>query len=111
VRYTPDTATQDLMLYASGLEEAKVTSFADDNWSNRECIDVCGEAATDENESGGEDDGGDGGSGGSDASGSEAPASDSSSSKGSGCSTVVGGGSLAAMLLGSWLVALRRRDD
>ena len=111
VRYTPDTATQDLMLYASGLEEAKVTSFADDNESNRDCIEVCGDAAVDDNEAGGEEDGGSGGSDGADASDSEAPASDSSTSKGSGCSTVVGGGSLAAMLLGSWLVALRRRDD
>ncbi len=41
LRYTPTTATQDLMLYASGLDETKVTSFADDNSSNRECIALC----------------------------------------------------------------------
>lgn len=41
MRYTPETATQDLMLYTSGLDESRVTSFADANRSNAECIEGC----------------------------------------------------------------------
>ncbi|GDX81636.1 hypothetical protein LBMAG42_34470 [Deltaproteobacteria bacterium] len=41
-RYTPEQATQDLVLYGSGLNEAKVTSFADLSQQNAQCIDsVC----------------------------------------------------------------------
>ena len=41
VRYTPDQADADLSLYASGLVEPSVLSFADDNSLNRDCIDAC----------------------------------------------------------------------
>jgi hypothetical protein len=41
VRYTPETAQQDLVLYETGLTEPKTTSFADDNELNRECITAC----------------------------------------------------------------------
>jgi hypothetical protein len=105
VRYTPDTATQDLMLYASGLTDAKVTSFADDNALNRECIDVCGEASTD------------GGSGDStddpiEYEGDDTPdlTEPASESKSSGCAVVSGGGALVAVLAGV-LVGVRRRED
>ena len=41
-RYTPEQATQDLVLYGSGMLEPKVTSFADLSRPNSECIDsVC----------------------------------------------------------------------
>jgi len=98
VRYTPDTATQDLTLYASGLDEPKVTSFADDNADNRQCIDVCGldETEIDESDPGG-----------------EAPElddrPDASDDKSAGCATVTGGGALA-VLIGGLLAGLRRRD-
>ncbi|HCH62699.1 MAG TPA: hypothetical protein DFR83_07845, partial [Deltaproteobacteria bacterium] len=108
VRYTPDTATQDLMLYASGLTESKVTSFADDNPMNRECIEVCGGEPSEDQ---GADDSDGSGSG--DPAGEAAPEStpsDADSSKRSGCSTV-GGGSLVAMWLGGLAVGLRRRRD
>lgn len=39
MRYTPAQATEDLALYGSGMYEAKVTSFADRNAANFECID------------------------------------------------------------------------
>ena len=106
VRYTPDTATQDLMLYASGLNEAKVTSFADDNAMNRECIQVCG---ADAHTPGGDDGGDDGVPWTSDTPEEEAaPEADEPTSK-SGCATVTGG-SLAAVAFGTLLVGLRRRD-
>jgi hypothetical protein len=103
VRYTPDTATQDLMLYASGLRDAKVTSFADDNEGNRSCIAVCGEDATEADPDDGvpwE---------GSEQGGDDTPA-DPSADKGSGCAAVGGGGVLASLLAGG-LLGLRRRED
>lgn len=51
LRYTPGTATQDLMLYGSGLLDATVTSFADDNEQNRWCIDACDSEGSDEDTS------------------------------------------------------------
>lgn len=39
MRYTPEQADQNLMLYASGLDESKVTAYADDTTNNRRCID------------------------------------------------------------------------
>ncbi len=39
MRYTPEQATEDLALYGSGMYEPKVTSFADRNQANFECID------------------------------------------------------------------------
>jgi hypothetical protein len=101
VRYTPDTATQDLMLYASGLSEPKVTSFADDNVDNRDCIDVCGmEAEADDSDPGGAAPGEEPGD-----AAKPAPSED----KSAGCATVTGGGALA-VLFGSLLAGLRRRD-
>lgn len=41
LRYTPATADQDLVLYESGLFDALVTSYADANASNAECIPGC----------------------------------------------------------------------
>lgn len=41
MRYTTEAAVQDLMLYESGIWEPEVTSFADDNEWNRDCIDPC----------------------------------------------------------------------
>jgi len=41
VRYTPETATQDLMLYSTGINRSIVTSFADANAGNETCIDSC----------------------------------------------------------------------
>ncbi len=38
VRYTTEQATQDLSLYSSGISSALTTSFADDNWRNKTCI-------------------------------------------------------------------------
>jgi hypothetical protein len=101
VRYTPDTATQDLMLYASGLSEPKVTSFADNNADNRDCIDVCGmEAEADDSDPGGAAPGEEPGD-----AAKPAPSED----KSAGCATVTGGGALA-VLFGSLLAGLRRRD-
>jgi hypothetical protein len=102
VRYTPDTATQDLMLYASGLTDPKVTSFADDNADNRTCIDVCGmEAEVDDSDPGGVPPG--------EASGEDGkPAA--SKDKSAGCATVTGSGAVA-VILGGLLAGLRRRDD
>jgi hypothetical protein len=100
VRYTPQTATQDLMLYSSGLDEAKVTSFADDTTMNRMCIDQCGADATDQapNEE--------------DYDGRDTPAdrtNDADPSDKSGCATVTGGSALA-LVISSALIGLRRRD-
>ncbi len=51
-RYTPEQATQDLVLYGSGLNEAKVTSFADLSRQNAQCIDsVCFAEEVEEKES------------------------------------------------------------
>ncbi len=41
LRYTPATAEQDLMLYESGLFDPLVTSYADANTWNAECIPAC----------------------------------------------------------------------
>ena len=41
MRYTPAGAVEDLMLYGSGIYETKVTSYADANPSNAQCIDAC----------------------------------------------------------------------
>ena len=41
LRYTPETAAQDLVLYESGLFDALVTSYADANTLNAECIPAC----------------------------------------------------------------------
>ncbi len=41
LRYTPESATQDLVLYESGLFDSLVTSYADANASNAECIPGC----------------------------------------------------------------------
>jgi len=63
MRYTPEQAIEDLVLYGSGIYEPKVTSFADDDyWLNAECIEYCDPA--DAPEDGGTDDGaGDSGTG------------------------------------------------
>ena len=108
VRYTPDTATQDLMLYASGLSEAKVTSFADDTPLNRECIEQCDASL---------DGGGDGADGGADGvewdAGDATPQADDETAEAAdkgGCSTVAGGGGALVVLLGGLLGAGRRRS-
>lgn len=41
VRYTRETATQDLVLYETRLQDSVVTSFANDDGNNRWCIDAC----------------------------------------------------------------------
>ena len=106
MRYTPETADQDLMLYASGMSQSKVTSFADDNENNRSCIAVCGEAL----DVGDGGDGSDGGGTGVD-DGGVSPANTSDDGKGSGCSSVSAVpwslGGLALLALG----AVRRRED
>jgi len=62
MRYTPEQAVEDLIFYGSGIYEPEVTSFADDNTSNRDCIDLCGGAL---------DTGGPDGTGGSDTDGGD----------------------------------------
>lgn len=107
MRYTPETASADLMLYDSGFDDPKTTSFADDNASNRECIDECGVAATDGSTGG--DDGSTPGS--TDGSGNSDAAEDGAADKGSGCSSApglpLGIGGLAFFGLAA---VLRRRD-
>lgn len=41
LRYTPEQADQDLVLYASGIQESTVLRFADNTETNRSCIDDC----------------------------------------------------------------------
>lgn len=41
LRYTPEQADQDLVLYPSGIMESTVLSYADDTERNRSCIDDC----------------------------------------------------------------------
>lgn len=41
VRYTQDTANQDLVLYESMRQDSVVTSYANDAGNNRWCIDAC----------------------------------------------------------------------
>jgi MYXO-CTERM domain-containing protein len=115
MRYTDTTASQDLMLYESGMRQAKVTSFADDNSSNRDCIAMCDGSDGSDGSDGGSDgaDGGSGGSGGSGdggsgSSGSSATPSDSEAK--SGCATTGGSAGWPAALGGlGLLLALGRR--
>jgi len=107
VKYTPATATQDLMLYASGMSEPKVTSFADDNESNRECIELCDASSGPDDENDENDDqGGDN----EDWSGSNAPPEETTDepAEKSGCSVVAGTGG-AMLALSGLLVVGRRR--
>ncbi len=117
MRYTASTATQDLMLYGSGIREAETTSFADDNAQNRECIDACD--ATDDggdggDDGGGADDGSDGGVGGGDGTtggddgGSRASGEASDDGSKSGCS-VAPAAPLGAVAALAGLVAVGRR--
>ena len=72
LRYTPETADTDLILYGSGIYEPSTVSFADANHANASCIEACpdspGEAWMEANGyAGGEDgssDGADGAGGG-----------------------------------------------
>ncbi len=114
LRYTPTTATQDLMLYTSSMNLPKATSFADDNASNRECIPVCGEEGGADGGGTGGADGGAGGGGESgettDAPAATPPTGSDSADKSSGCavtSTLTGAGCALAALL---LAGRRRRD-
>lgn len=113
MRYTPTTATQDLMLYESGIWEAESTSFADDNPQNRDCIDVCGEDSTggDGDDGGGDGSdgvGGDDGEAGGDDAGSPASGDPTGADDKGGCSAVPAApiGALAAI---AGLVAIGRR--
>ncbi len=94
LRYTPETAVEDLMLYASGMSQPKVTSFADDNSSNRACILACGEAP---------------GDGGTDEDGSGDDVVDDDGSKGSGCTSAAVPWSVAGLAILA-LGAARRRE-
>ena len=108
VRYTPETADVDLMLYESGISDAKVTSFADNNGANHRCLDVCGEP-TDAGEGEGEGMGDGGGPGG----GEDSPAgtADEGGEKSSaGCTTVPGAWAGWLACLGILGVGMRRRD-
>ncbi len=107
MRYTPDTATADLMLYNSGIDTAKTTSFADDNAANRECIADC---ATGEVAGGGDGSGSDG-AGGADGGAGDDTTADEAASKEGGCSTATGlPWGIGGLALAGLLVAGRRRD-
>ena len=59
MRYTPEQAIEDLVLYGSGIYEPEVTSFADsDNWLNAECIEFCDPDDAPDDSDGGTGDGG-----------------------------------------------------
>jgi hypothetical protein len=45
LRYSAETATEDLNLYASGIDEAVVTTYADANEPNSWCIEACPDSA------------------------------------------------------------------
>jgi hypothetical protein len=121
MRYTPSTATQDLMLYGSGVYETQVLSYADANESNVQCIEACpdspGEAWVAAYEAANPDGGTDGADGAGGGGGSpEVPAGSNdagtagASKDPGGCSAVGGsaaGGLIALAALG---LALRRRD-
>ena len=116
MRYTAATATQDLMLYGSGIWEAETTSFADDNAQNQECIDACDAGSADGGGDGadGTDDGGDDGVGGSDGTaggdddGSRASGEASGDESKGGCS-VAPAAPLSALAALAGLVAVGRR--
>jgi MYXO-CTERM domain-containing protein len=129
MRYTPEQAVQDLMLYSSGIYEPEVTAFADDNSLNRKCVDACDGSFTAEDgddtgpdDDNGDDGSGDGGSGdggsgddgsGDDGSGDDGSgdggvdsatadtgaAADGGEAKGCGCASTSGGGGAGLMVL------------
>ncbi len=115
MRYTPDQADQDLTLYASGLTDAVVTPYADDNSMNRQCREYCDDVEPGTTDPGTTDpgttdpggtSGGTGGSTGGSTSG-DFPTHSSSDDDGKrGCATVGGAGALAAGLA---LLGLARR--
>lgn len=111
LRYTPTTATQDLMMYRSGLFDPKVTSFADDNSQNRECIELCG--VSDSVDPGGDDssDGGSGSDGVDWTSDSDGAAESPEVADKSGCSTISSGAAGGAAVLALVFGLGRRRSD
>ena len=108
LRYTPEQAQQDLVLYHSRIDDPEVTSFADDNASNRECIDVCGAVPDDEIEDTGDtDEPGD-----TDDTRADPPASDADEGDGGcGCATPATGmgGAWVVAGIGAMLAGRRRR--
>jgi hypothetical protein len=125
MRYTVDQVTEDLMLYGSGIYSARSNSFADDNASNRDCIEFyCDGTANadyeaDDSGSGGGSGGGDGGSAdgadgtnGADGGGGAEDSGGAGAMKGGGCGCD-GTGGLASGGLGllAALGLLRRRRD
>lgn len=118
MRYTPATATQDLMLYGSGVYETQVLSYADANENNVQCIEACPdspgaawvaayEAANPEGA-----DGSDGSDGSSGVPGSTTDDDSSTAGKSSsgGCSTASGGAAGGLLALAALGLVMRRRD-
>lgn len=107
MRYTPMQADQDLMLYASGIEGAKVTAYADDNEANYECVDsFCDGTPTPGDKS---EDGGAGDAGAADAGATDGGDSDEGEEEEKGCSQTGAGATGFAALLALMALALRRR--
>ncbi len=114
MRYTPEQATSDLVLYGSGLYEPMVVAYADDWEANYECVDsfCTGEATPGDD---GDDDGDDGWDDGPPGTGGTSDDDDdqdagSLSDAGTGCGCSAGafpGWALA--LVGAGLAARRRR--
>ena len=128
MRYTPETADQDMILYGSGIYSPSTTSYADANPMNAECIPGCPDSPGEQwlldngyesGSDGGSDgaDGGDGasdgGSDGADGAGvepdTETPVEDAGGTKESGgCSTVNHRFLVGLALAGGLAVSVRR---
>ncbi len=102
MRYTPEQAQADLTLYGSGIYEPEVTSYADDDKNNYNCVEsFCDGTPTpyvDENGNVWDDDGE-----------LEEDAADKEAGGGCGCATGPASGAGAALVLGAVLLARRRR--
>ncbi|MBM4368589.1 MAG: DUF2330 domain-containing protein [Deltaproteobacteria bacterium] len=108
MRYTPEQATSDLVLYGSGLYEPMVVAYADDWEANYECVDsfCTGEDTPWEGDSGSDDGDPPGTSGGDDDEADGANLSDAGTGCGCGTRGLPG---WALALAGTGLAARRRR--
>jgi hypothetical protein len=127
-RYTPDTATEDMVFYGSGLYEPQTQSYAEANHSNARCIDACPDSpgavwmeengyprdtgdGTDGDGAGGGD-GSDGGDGVTDDEDDDEDADGDATSDDKGCGGCASGGGAAGLIsgvVGLLGASLRRR--
>lgn len=114
LRYTPETAQQDAIFYASGLNEPQVQSYADANASNALCIPACPDSPGEAWVAAHPSEGSDGGGGDSDGGGDDEAVDPDADPEGGdskscdGCGAAPRAMGLIGLLVGIFALAARR---